>query len=278
VPCGLIVVDDAHRIQDPTVFAFLDHVIERLPAHWGIVIATRVDPPMALARLRARGELAEFRQEELRFTHDEVEALVDAAPARAPNADANQLLLRTQGWAAGLGLALNSRAQRGALTERHVYDCLAAEVLGDMPADLRRFLLRCSVLPELHAGRCAEVSGDPRAAQWLAEIEQRVCSCHAARRRRLAVLFLTTFSRLPDDPPREVTTDELPALLQRAAAGEPRLVRRVSFLCGPGPGRPPARVVNRPDGATGSAIGTLRCSSSSRPPNASRPISTCCAA
>jgi LuxR family maltose regulon positive regulatory protein len=260
VPRGLIVIDDAHRIQDPTVFAFLDHVIERLPAHWGIVIATRVDPPMALARLRARGELAEFRQDDLRFTHDEVEALVDATPTRLPTTDATQLLMRTHGWAAGLGLALNSRSSRGALTERHVYDYLAAEVLTGMPADLRRFLLRCSVLPELHAERCAMVSGDPRAAQWLAEIERRGLFVSLRGEGEQAVLFLhDLFRDCLDDLLRRDHADELPELLQRAAASEPDTVRRVSFLLRAG-AWPAARAVVAEAGPlmlTSGAIGTL---------------------
>jgi LuxR family maltose regulon positive regulatory protein len=257
---GLIVIDDAHRIQDPTVFAFLDHVVERLPSHWGIVIATRVDPPMALARLRARGELAEFRQEDLRFTRDEVQALVDGAAAIAPRADVQQLLARTQGWAAGLGLALNSRRGNGALTERHVYDYLAAEVLAGMPAALRRFLLRCSVLPELEPARCAAVSGDPQAGQWLAEIERRGLFVSLRGEGSDAVLCLhDLFRDCLDDLLRRDHPDELPELLRRAAAGEPDTLRRVSYLLRAGAWAEARQVVidAGPTMLTGGAIGTL---------------------
>jgi hypothetical protein len=69
---GLIVLDDAHRVSDAAVFEFLDLLLERLPPQWGVVVASRTDPPLtSLARLRAHGELAEFRQRELRFTLDE---------------------------------------------------------------------------------------------------------------------------------------------------------------------------------------------------------------
>ena len=57
---GLIVVDDAHRIADPSVFEFLDLLLERLPNQWGIVISSRVDPPLALARLRRRTTCRRF--------------------------------------------------------------------------------------------------------------------------------------------------------------------------------------------------------------------------
>ena len=104
VPRGLIVVDDAHRIEDPAVFEFLDLVAERLPERWALVITSRADPPLALARWRARGELAEFRQEELRFTEAEVEQLLEAAPQVREQQDVRALLARTEGWAAGLRL------------------------------------------------------------------------------------------------------------------------------------------------------------------------------
>jgi len=261
VPRGLIVIDDAHRIQDPTVFSFLDHVVERLPGHWGIVISTRVDPPMALARLRARGELAEFRQDDLRFTRDEVEALVGATAGTAhANADPAQLLQRTQGWAAGLGLALSTRRSSGALTERHVYDYLAAEVLSDMPEDLRRFLLRCSVLPELQAERCMAVSGDRRAAQWLAEIERRgLFVSLRGEGTETALCLHDLFRDCLDDLLRRDHADELPALLERAAATEPDVVRRVHYLLRAGAWEA-ARDVVVANGAamlTGGSIGTL---------------------
>lgn len=255
---GLIVIDDAHRIQDPTVFAFLDHVVERLPAHWGLVIATRVDPPLALARLRARGELAEFRQEDLRFTRDEVQLLVDSSTLH--DADAGQLLERTGGWAAGLGLALNSRPGNAALTERHVHDYLVAEVLADMPAALRRFLLRCSVLPELDAGRCAAVSGDPRAAQWLAEIERRGLFVSIRGEGDAAVLCLhDLFRNCLDDLLRRDHPDELPELLGRAAAGEPDTLRKVGYLLRAGAWTDARQVVvdAGPMLLTGGAISTL---------------------
>ena len=261
VPRGLIVIDDAHRIQDPGAFAFFDHVIERLPSHWGIVVATRVDPPMALARLRARGELAEFRQDDLRFTPDEVKALVESARGDAEvRSDAGQLLQRTRGWAAGLGLALSTRRSSGALTERHVYDYLAAEVLADMPHELRRFLLRCSVLPELQAQRCIAVSGDRRAPQWLAEIERRGLFVSMRGEGAESTLHLhDLFRDCLDDLLRREHAEELPALLERAAATEPDIVRRVHYLLRAGAWEA-ARddvVANGPAMLTGGAIGTL---------------------
>jgi LuxR family maltose regulon positive regulatory protein len=150
---GLIVVDDAHRIADTAVFEFIDLLLERLPNQWGVVVSSRVDPPLALARLRAQDDVAELRQADLRFDQDEVAALVATAGG---DTDAAQLWTRTGGWAAGVRLALNAAQQGFAAAsnvrmDRHVFDYVAAEVIDDMPGELREFLLRCSVLQELTA-------------------------------------------------------------------------------------------------------------------------------
>jgi LuxR family transcriptional regulator, maltose regulon positive regulatory protein len=233
---GLIVIDDAHLLQDASIFAFVDQMVERMPPHWCIVVASRVEPPLALARLRALGELAEFRQEDLRFEIDEVRALVQgtaqgAGLPRAVPLEAEALIERTQGWAAGLVLALRSRKADGTLTERHVFDYVAAEVLDEMPTPKRLFLMRCSVLGELTAARCAAVSGDRQAALWLGQIEQQglfasVRGDGAESALRLHELFRDCLEHLL----RRERPDELPGLLKRAAAGEPDPLRRVGYL------------------------------------------------
>lgn len=233
VPRGLIVVDDAHRIGDPVVFEFLQAVLDRLPAHWGMVIGTRVEPPLSLARLRARDELAEVRQQDLRFTREEVDTLLASAGG---GPDAAQLLERTGGWAAGLRLALNAHlpdlggAAVSRTMDRHMFEFLTAEVLEDMPPALRDFLLRCSVLSELTAERCAAVSGDPRAAEWLAEIERRglFVSVHEGPEPVLTLHDL--FRHCLDERLRREHPELLPALLRRAAGSEPDRIRRLSFL------------------------------------------------
>ncbi len=254
VPRGLIVIDDLHRIDDPTVFRFLESVIERLPSHWGVVLSSRVDPPLPLARWRARGELREFRQDALRFTRDEVSQLVArhaALHGGAGAADAESLLARTHGWAAGLGLVLGSpgRHAGGSVSNRHMFDYLAAEVLDAMPEPLRLFLLRCSVLPELTAPRCAAVSGDARAAAWLDDIERRGLFVSVLDGQEPTLTLHDLFRDCLDDRLHRELPGELPQLLERAAAGERDPVRRIGYLtragawaqaegvlCGVGPG------------------------------------------
>ncbi len=251
VPRGLIVIDDLHRIDDPAVFRFLDTVIERLPAHWGVALSTRVDPPLPLARWRARGELREFRQDALRFTEDEVKRLVARHGGAGGPVDAVSLLARTQGWAAGLGLVLGAAGGQagGSVSNRHMFDYLAAEVLDAMPEPLRLFLLRCSVLPELTASRCAAVSGDARAAAWLDDIERRGLFVGVLDGQEPTLTLHDLFRDCLDDRLRRELPGELPQLLERAAAGETDPVRRVGYLaragawaqaeevlCGVGPG------------------------------------------
>lgn len=228
---GVVVIDDLHRVDDPQVFVLLDAVLERLPPQWTVAVGTRLDPPLALARLRARGELAEFRQVDLRFEADEVEALLRQPGAQTP-VSAHELLERTQGWAAGLRLSLSTagRAAPSHVTQRHVFEYLASEVLDGMPPELREFLLRCSVLPELSGARCAAVSGDALAAQRLEEIERRGLFVSVLDEMPLTLRLHDLFRdflqhRLLRDHP-----DMLPSLLARAAAGEPDPVRQVDLL------------------------------------------------
>jgi len=243
---GLIVLDDAHRVSDAAVFEFLDLLLERLPPHWGVVVASRTDPPLAsLARLRAHGELAEFRQRDLRFTLEEVRALlpaIDQDGALDREATSQRLFQRTHGWAVGLRLAVNGilsghDAQAviaDTVNDRHVFDYLLNEVLGELPVPLRCFLLRCSVLDELTAGRCAAVSADPRAAEWLEEIERRGLFVSALQGSETTLRLHDLFRDFLRDRLRREMADELPTLYRRAAAGEADMLRRIGFLVGAG--------------------------------------------
>ncbi|HET9642546.1 MAG TPA: transcriptional regulator, partial [Burkholderiaceae bacterium] len=249
IPRGLIVLDDLHRAEDPAVFEFLDLLIERLPDHWGLVVASRFDPPLALGRLRAAGEMAEFRMADLRFDAHEVlqlgELLSPGHTRPVSEGDVELLLARTGGWAAGLRLALASVVARrpplksgpsegiewassGRTMDRHVFDYLASEVLGQMPVELRDFLLRCSVLSELTPERCAAVSGDRHAAERLAEIERRELFVSVLEGTERTLRLHDLFRDFLDDRLRQEHPDEVPMLLERAAAGETDPLRRTT--------------------------------------------------
>jgi LuxR family transcriptional regulator, maltose regulon positive regulatory protein len=233
VPRGLVVIDDGHRIADPAVFEFLQLWLDRLPAHWGVVLSSRVEPPLKLARLRARGELGELRQDELSFTEEEVAGLV-ACCGHGP--DAAQLLARTGGWAAGLRLVLNAW-RPGAqdcgpspTVDRHVFEFLAAEVLDELPADLYEFLLQCSVLPELTVRRCAAVTDNVRAAELLGEIERRGLFVSVLGGREAVLTLHELFRDCLVERLQREQPERLPGLLRRAADTEPDPIRRLSCL------------------------------------------------
>jgi LuxR family transcriptional regulator, maltose regulon positive regulatory protein len=233
---GVIVLDDLHRVDDASVYEFLNLVLARLGARWTVAIAARHDPPLALARLRAQGELAEFRQADLQFARSETRALAGLAGLDEATADA--LLARTQGWAAGLRLALNGArggTARASAIDRHVFEFLASEVIDRLDPELQDFLLQTSVLAELSAPRCAAVTGNPEAPALLERVD-RLClfaSCLApgeapdeAPTLRLHDLFREALEhRLARHDPQA-----LPRLLRRAADSESDPLRRVNLL------------------------------------------------
>ncbi|MGA0612108.1 LuxR C-terminal-related transcriptional regulator [Caldimonas sp. KR1-144] len=233
---GLIALDDLHRVTRPDALALLDALILGLPLGWTLVIGTRTPPALALARLRASGELAEFGQEALRFSPDEARALLDAEALPQPDERARDLFERTAGWPAGLRLALAAlRTRRGAvggaqLIDRHLFDYLCAEVLDDLPAPLHDFLLRCAVLPELTERRAAAVSGDARAPEWMDEIERRGLFATALDAQERTLVLHDLFRDALQARARLHLPGELPELLRRAAQEEGDALRKVGFL------------------------------------------------
>ncbi len=232
---GVIVLDDLHRVASAGLHRWLDRLVERLPAQWTLVLASRAPPPLALARQRAAGELAEFSQDTLRFSRSEAAALLAADGGDGTGVDA--LFDRTQGWPAGLQLVAAARRRPGGATssgnarvDPALFDFLASEVLDDLPQPLHDFLLRSAVLPELTVARAEAVSGDIAAAAHLDEIERRglfVTVLDAAER---TLVLHDLFRDALQQRLRQRFPDELTPLLQRAAAGETDPLRRVGTL------------------------------------------------
>lgn len=167
----LLVLDDYHVIEAAAVDEALAFLIDHLPPPLHLVIATRQDPPLALARLRARGQLTEVRAADLRFTLDEAAAFLNQALGSNLDADAIAALeARTEGWIAGLQLAAISMQghsdDRAAFIDsftgshRFVMDYLVEEVLAQQPAPVQTFLLRTSILDRMCAPLCEAVVGD----------------------------------------------------------------------------------------------------------------------
>jgi LuxR family transcriptional regulator, maltose regulon positive regulatory protein len=175
LPCDLVLVlDDYHLVTNAVCHASLGFFVDHLPANVHLIVATRADPPLALARLRASGELVELRIAELGFTSAEAEQLLGQAMGlELTAAQTRRLWERTEGWAAGLylaGLSLQGRRDPGPFIasfeagHRHVVDYLGAEVLARQPAALRDFMVRSSTLQRLSgplATRCWRPRGRP---------------------------------------------------------------------------------------------------------------------
>ena len=165
---ALLVLDDYHVIGAPQVHESLAFLVEHRPAGITVVLASRSDPPLPLARLRARGQLTEIREAELRFTPAEAAELLQHAASGLPDASVAALAARTEGWAAGLQLAaLSLRGQHDAAafvaaftgSHRYILDYLAEEVLERQDEQLRTFLLETSVLDRLSGPLCDAVTG-----------------------------------------------------------------------------------------------------------------------
>ena len=177
----LLVLDDYHLIEAQPLHASLAFLLEHLPPGLHLVLATRADPPLPLARLRAGGQLTELRAADLRFTPEEATALLrETAGPDLPEAAVVALEARTEGWVAGLQLAaLSLRGQAdvdgfvAAFTGSHrfVLDYLAEEVLDRQPEQLRTFLLETSLLERLSGGLCDAVTGRDGSQAMLEAIE-----------------------------------------------------------------------------------------------------------
>ncbi|MEE2851968.1 MAG: LuxR C-terminal-related transcriptional regulator [Actinomycetota bacterium] len=177
-----LVLDDYHLVENRTVHEQVGFVVERMPQTFRLVIATRSDPLLPLARLRARGELLELRTEELRFQAGEAADLFgDVLGLKLTDPQVQLLFRRTEGWAAGLhlaGLSLAGRTDAAAFIEtfagdnRHIVDFLMAEVLDGQPPELRDFLLRTSVLDRLSGALCDAVLETSDSASVLERIER----------------------------------------------------------------------------------------------------------
>src|SRR6059058_3427761 len=163
----VLVLDDYHVIDAKAIDHALTFLLEHLPPHMHLVIATREDPPLPLARLRAGGRMTEVRAADLRFTPSEAAAFLNQVMGlRLSAQDIAALERRTEGWIAGLQLAaISLQGQQDAtsfitsFTGSHhfVLDYLVEEVLGQQPERVQTFLLRTSILDRLCGPLCDAV-------------------------------------------------------------------------------------------------------------------------
>jgi ATP/maltotriose-dependent transcriptional regulator MalT len=254
----VLVLDDYHTLDTPLVDQALTFLLERVPAQLHLVMTTREDPRLPLARLRARDQLTELRAADLRFTPAEAASFLNQAMGlNLAAGDIATLEARTEGWIAGLQLAaLSLRGLQDAAgfisafagDHRYIVDYLADEVLARQPGDVRRFLLQTSVLDQLTGALCDAVTGQMGSDAWLAALERGnyflVALDDQRRWYRYHHLFADALqARLLAEEPAQVATlrrrasvwfereGRAPEAIRYAlAAGEPEDLARVADL------------------------------------------------
>lgn len=178
----VLVLDDYHAAATSAVDELLEFLLERSPAQVHVVMTTRADPDLPLARLRARGQMTELRAEDLRFAVEEVAAFLSEVMGLSLSPEEITTLdQRTEGWIAALQLAALSMRGREDLggfvrsfagDHRFVFDFLVQEVVRRQPLEVRNFLLQTSVLRTLTAPLCDQVTGRDDSDAMLTRLER----------------------------------------------------------------------------------------------------------
>jgi LuxR family maltose regulon positive regulatory protein len=181
---GMLILEDYQVISEPEIHESLTFVLEHLPATLHLVILSRVDPPLPLARWRARGELCELHADDLRFSPEETASFLrPALPTVLSPEDIRRLDRRLEGWVTGLRLvtlALQGRTTKPEVEQslsafsgghRHLLEFFVTEVLSAQPEALQVFLLQTSMLSRLSGSLCDAVTGRNESRHLLETVE-----------------------------------------------------------------------------------------------------------
>ncbi len=177
----LLFLDDYHVIDAPEIHSALTFLVDNLPPKLHLFLSSRSDPPLPLSRLRARGQLVEVRQADLRFTAVEAATFFNETMGLHLNVDQiDALAQRTEGWIAGLQLAAQSLrgkqdvsafVQAFSGSHRFVIDYLADEILSQQPEEVRHFLQQTAILDRFTAVLCDHVTGEENSTAVLRLLE-----------------------------------------------------------------------------------------------------------
>jgi LuxR family maltose regulon positive regulatory protein len=170
----VLILDDYQVIEEPVIHQGMVFFLEHLPAHLHLILSSRVDPDLPLARLRAHGQLTEIRADELRFQEGEASQFLDKmlSPPLSKE-ELQRLVSRTEGWVAGLhlvALTVQKREDRAAYLEtltgsqRYLLDYVQEDILARLSPDMRDFLLHTAILSRLDAAVCQAVTAAPTRA------------------------------------------------------------------------------------------------------------------
>ena len=224
----VLVLDDYHVIDARDVQDGMAFLLEHLPPQIHVVIGSRADPALPLARLRGRGDLAEIRAADLRFTPGEAAAYLNEAMGLVLTAaDVAALEGRTEGWIAALQLAalsLQGREDTAAFIagfagdDRYIVDFLAEEVLQRQPEHVQQFLLQTSILDRLSGPLCDSVTGQDGSKAKLAALERGNLFLVPLDDRRQWYRYHQLFADVLHARLRDEQPDDVPDLHRRASA------------------------------------------------------------
>jgi LuxR family maltose regulon positive regulatory protein len=176
----VVVLDDLHQLSSPDALSQLEHLLSVLPQSARVVLSSRHDPPIRLHQLRLAGEVAELRAGDLRFTASETRELLAASEISLSDSGSAVLHERTEGWAAGLRLAVISLSGHPepdrfvaefSGTDRAIGEYLMAEMLQRQPIEVQNMLLRTSVAARLNGELADLLAGRPGCEQMLLALE-----------------------------------------------------------------------------------------------------------
>jgi len=226
----VLILDDYHVIESQSVDQATTFLLEHFPPQMHLVIASRIDPSLPLSRLRARGEMAEIRADDLRFTSDEAAAFLNQAiHFDLPDQDVIALGIRTEGWIVGLQLAALSMqgyqhskevsdfVNRFTGSDRYIHDYLADEVLQQQPSDVKDFLLHTSILDRMSASLCDFVMGKNNSQTFLEGLETTNLFIVPLDNQRHWYRYHHLFADLLKHRLRITLPDRVPELHQRAS-------------------------------------------------------------
>ena len=222
----VLVIDDLHELRSADALTQLEHLLPSLPGSAHVVLSSRRDPPIGLHRLRLADEVAEIRAGDLRFTERETRELLAVSGIGLSDGGAAALYQRTEGWAAGLRLAMISLSGHPdperfvaefSGTDRAIGEYLMAEMLGRQPSEVQSMLLRTSVVDRMNGEVADLLAGRSGSEQMLLELEDAnafVVSLDAQHTWFRYHQLLADFLRLEL---RRTLADEVPDLHRRAA-------------------------------------------------------------
>jgi len=177
-----LILDDYHLISEQTIHESLQFLLDHLPPCLHLLLASRGDPPLALSRLRARGQVVEIRDTDLRLSGEEAASFLTQVMGLAlSEEDMRRLETRTEGWIAGLQLAALSMRRHTDVSafiqaftgsHRFILDYVQEEILEPLPQVQQRFLLHTSVLDRMNADLCQALTGEQSSQQMLESLER----------------------------------------------------------------------------------------------------------